>query len=101
MTHSKDNSVSVEEILRNRVKVIGDGEWTLLGTPNDVINELEAYATSRVVEELQQIKKLSNGKFHKQIVVTGDGQIVLQQLLKIYSYSVNTIAKLKADMESL
>lgn len=30
-----------EEILRNRVKFIGDGEWTLLGTPAEVIAELD------------------------------------------------------------
>lgn len=32
----------VEEILRNRVKVVGDGEWSLIGTPDDIIKEIEA-----------------------------------------------------------
>ena len=32
---------TIDEILRNRVKFIDDGEWSLLGTPKDVIEELE------------------------------------------------------------
>lgn len=31
----------IEEILLNRVKFIGENEWTLLGCPDDVIKELE------------------------------------------------------------
>ncbi len=44
--------INVEELLRNRVKFIGDGEWTLLGTPNDVIKELENLITNKLIEEL-------------------------------------------------
>lgn len=32
---------SIEEILLDRVKLISEGEWTLLGTPAEVIGELE------------------------------------------------------------
>lgn len=35
-------------------------------------------------EILKQVKKLSNGKFGKPIVVTGDGMLVLDKLMKIY-----------------
>jgi len=30
----------VEQILLNRVKLIGDGEWTLIGTPQELIDEI-------------------------------------------------------------
>lgn len=40
MTNTTPLNEEAEEILRNRVKFIGDGEWTLLGTPNDVLQEL-------------------------------------------------------------
>lgn len=40
----------LEGILSNRVKFIGDGEWTLLGTPNDVIKELEALINKQIIE---------------------------------------------------
>lgn len=33
---------------------------------------------------LREVKKLSNGKFGKDIVISGDGQIVLQRLMEIY-----------------
>ena len=33
---------------------------------------------------LEEVKKLSNGKFGKNIVIGGDGQIVLQRLMEIY-----------------
>lgn len=33
---------------------------------------------------LKEIKRLSNGKFGKDIVISGDGQIVLQRLMEIY-----------------
>lgn len=33
---------------------------------------------------LKEIKKLSNGKFNKEIVISGDAQIVLQRLMEIY-----------------
>jgi len=43
-------TTDIEEILRNQVKVIGDGEWTLLGTPNNVIKELRAYIANEVTK---------------------------------------------------
>lgn len=33
---------------------------------------------------LEKVKKLSNGKFGKDIVISGDAQIVLQRLIEIY-----------------
>ena len=33
---------------------------------------------------LEEVKKLSNGKFGKDIVISGDGQIVMQRLMEIY-----------------
>lgn len=42
---------TTEEILRNRVKFIGEGEWTLLGTPQEVIDELNR-AFMESVQEL-------------------------------------------------
>lgn len=33
-------SKTTEEVLRDKVKFIGDGEWTLLGTPAEVIAEI-------------------------------------------------------------
>lgn len=29
-----------EQILLNRVKLVGDGEWTLIGTPQELIDEI-------------------------------------------------------------
>lgn len=62
MTSSPDNTV--EEILRNRVKFVGDSEWTLLGSPEDLILELEAHVEARLketdnlarIDELDKIK---------------------------------------------
>jgi hypothetical protein len=34
--------MTVEEVLLHRIKVVGDGEFTLLGTPDELITELEA-----------------------------------------------------------
>jgi len=47
---------SNEEILRNRVKFIGDGEWTLLGTPAEVIAELDAERVKAVEMEREKWK---------------------------------------------
>lgn len=47
---------SVEEILRNRVKIIDEGEWTLLGTPDDVIKELEALINQQVKSVLDELE---------------------------------------------
>lgn len=50
MTSPNTTKSNVEQILRNRVKLIGDGDWTLLGTPNDVIKELEALIKTEATE---------------------------------------------------
>jgi hypothetical protein len=55
----------LDEILRNRVKVIGDGEWTLLGTPNDTIQDLKAslidYIDKEIIgEDLPMVQPLDN-----------------------------------------
>lgn len=47
---------SVEEILRNRVKIIDEGEWTLLGTPDDVIKELEALINQQIKSVLDELE---------------------------------------------
>jgi hypothetical protein len=41
---------TIEQILLNRVKFVGDGEWTLLGTPNDVITELTQAIEKDILE---------------------------------------------------
>ena len=46
---------TIEEILRDRVKTIDEGEWTLLGTPDDVIKELEAHTTKLLNEQLDRL----------------------------------------------
>lgn len=30
----------IEQVLLNRVKLIGDGEWSLIGTPQELIDEI-------------------------------------------------------------
>lgn len=54
---------SVEEILRNRVKIIDEGEWTLLGTPDDVIKELEALINRQIKSVFDELEsELDDGK---------------------------------------
>lgn len=48
----------LDEILRARVKVIGDNEWTLLGYPDELIKSIEAYVTTRVKEELEKVQNV-------------------------------------------
>ena len=45
----------IEQVLVNRVKNIGEGEWTLLGTPQQVIDELELQSGQRVIDELKEL----------------------------------------------
>jgi len=47
---------SVEEVLRNRVKIVGEGEWTLLGTPDDVIKELDALINQQIKFVLDELE---------------------------------------------
>ena len=49
------------------------------------------------LELLKEVKKLSNGKFGKPIVISGDAQIVLQNLMKIYILVSNRIKELKGE----
>ena len=44
----------IDEILRNRVKFIGDNEWTLLGYPEDVIKELSESIKQLIEEEIEE-----------------------------------------------
>lgn len=46
---SKPNQ-TIEAVLLNRVKVVGDNEWKLTGTPDDLMKELEV-AISSIVDE--------------------------------------------------
>lgn len=48
MVKNNEGMGDIEQILLNRVKIISDGEWTLFGTPNDVIKELEALVWDRM-----------------------------------------------------
>ncbi len=38
----------IEQILLNRVKLIEDDSWSLLGSPNSLIKELEAIITAQI-----------------------------------------------------
>lgn len=53
--NTQDSQSELEEILRARVKVIGDNEWTVLGYPDELIKSLEAYVTTRVKEALEEM----------------------------------------------
>lgn len=46
------------------------------------------------IEFLKEIKRLSNGKLGKDIVISGDAQIVLVNLLKIYALATNRLSQL-------
>ena len=68
-THTPQDSQSeLEDILRARVKVIGDNEWTVLGYPDELIKAIEAYVTTRVAKatskplprELKLVAKVAN-----------------------------------------
>lgn len=48
----------LEEILLNRVKFIGDGEWTLLGTPNELMEELKSWRDNAVKEATKELQEL-------------------------------------------
>ena len=48
------------------------------------MNQLPHNQSSKDEELLKEIKKLSNGKFGKDIVISGDAQIVLTNLMKIH-----------------
>ena len=43
-------NTNTEEILRNRVRLIEDGHWSLLGTPDDLIKELDQYVHQKTIE---------------------------------------------------
>lgn len=43
-----------EQILLNRVKFIGENEWTLLGCPDDVIKELAKIEREARISELER-----------------------------------------------
>ncbi len=48
----------LEAILLNRVKVIGDNEWTLLGTPNDILEELTNLLNRERLEAIEGLYEL-------------------------------------------
>ncbi len=48
---------------------------------------------------LQKVKKLSNGKFGKPIVVSGDAQIVIQRLMEIHILVSNYLAGVEGYSE--
>lgn len=39
---------SIEEVLLEKVKFVGDGEWVLYGTPQETIDELSNYFVREV-----------------------------------------------------
>lgn len=39
----------IERVLLNRVKLIGDGEWSLIGTPQELIDEI-----NRLIEQAEK-----------------------------------------------
>lgn len=47
--------MSVEEVLIKRIKLIGENDHTYTGTPNDLIEELEAYILKRNLAELRTL----------------------------------------------
>ena len=58
----------IEQILLNRVKLIEDDSWSLLGSPNSLIKELEAIITAqinqaRIDENNMYIKELTRHHF--------------------------------------
>ena len=61
---SKPNQ-TIEAVLLNRVKVIGDNEWKLTGTPDDLMKELEVAISSIVYETI--------GEYEAVIDATGMG----------------------------
>lgn len=56
VVHRKDKPCycvnDIEEVLRNRVKMIGDNDCTFIGSPDDIIKELECILDSEL--ELQK-----------------------------------------------
>lgn len=50
MTSPTQSDKTVEELIQERLKVIGDGEWTLLGVPADLVAALTA-REERLVQE--------------------------------------------------
>lgn len=71
--------MSIESILRSRVKVINDEEWALLGTPNDIIKELEADTANKVkqaelrgrIEEIKSMRIYKNELAAETTIVFG------------------------------
>lgn len=43
--------LTIDETLRNRVKFIGDNEWSMIGYPNEVIQELKSAIRKHILQE--------------------------------------------------
>lgn len=85
------STTDIEEILLNRVKVIGDAEWTLLGTPNDVIQELAHLITKETkqarIDELNKAVEVDYRYWHD----------FKPNALSLYSYAIRRIRELNKD----
>lgn len=87
------NSDTLEEVLLRYVKVIGDGEWSLLGTPDDLLTAL----TERELDI--QIKQLD-------FLISNAGTITLrgyggEEKGEIKVISVEQLEKYKRDISEL
>ena len=49
------NDTDLEAIFLEKIKVIGDGEFTLLGTPDELMTKLKQWALREQVKELETI----------------------------------------------
>ena len=69
--NTQDSQSEIEGILIARVKVIGDNEWTVLGYPDELIKEIEAYVTTRVKEALQDVLNEYAKQYQKHLLDMG------------------------------
>ena len=47
--------LTIDETLRNRVKFIGDNEWSMIGYPNEVIQELKSAIRKHILQEAMEM----------------------------------------------
>lgn len=58
-------SKTLDEILRNKVKVIGDDEWTLLGYPEELKQDILQWVADEVIGEDRQHEEEFSSKITK------------------------------------
>lgn len=61
-----------EQILLNRVKLIGDGEWSLIGTPQELIDEINRLIKLAKKEERN---RLTHQQIDSKIISSDDFKI--------------------------